>query len=151
VHSAERHRLDGVSVPLLAPDVPGYRALFPMRAGSSNFEYFVLADATAADAQDRDKHGLWVNVEPRPAAFAPPAHCDALLESIMARLSPCTPVAANVWRVARDGRRWYVVEPPGRSEVVVLDTEGTAVPEKDVLAMAADLRPRGAGFFGDGH
>ncbi|MGW5353603.1 hypothetical protein ACWERV_24210 [Streptomyces sp. NPDC004031] len=149
---AERRVLDTVSVPLLAPDVPGYRALFPMPTGPENhdFEYFVLAADTSASADDRDKHGLWVTVQPLPASFAPPQNCDAVRDTGISRLSPCTQVAADVWRVERDGRRWYIVRSPDRHDVVVLATEGTAVPEKDVLAMAKDLHPRDADFFGDG-
>ncbi|MFI0939243.1 hypothetical protein [Streptomyces sp. NPDC021020] len=150
---AEHRLLDTVSVPLLAPDVPGYRALYPMPTGVQNhsFEYLLLAKDTASDADDRDRHGLWVTVDPRPAGFAPPQRCDAEQGSALSHLSPCTPVAADVWRVQRDGRRWYIVQPPGRDDVVVMATDGPAVPENDVLAMAADLRLRTADFFGDGH
>lgn len=148
---AQRHRLETASVPLLAPRLPGYRALFPVLQGitTRTFHYLVLADGTASDAKDRDEHGLWVTVAPRPSAFTPPANCDAEENTATAHLSPCTPVAAGVWRVQRDGFRWYVAEPPGDVYVVVLTAKGTAVPEEDVLTMAADLHPRDAGFFSD--
>lgn len=146
---AQRHRLEAASVPLLAPELPGYRALFPLVQGRSprTFHYLLLADGTASDAEDREEHGLWVTVSPRPSSFAPPANCDAEDSTAIARFSPCTPVAAGVWRVQRSDYRWYVAEPPGGDDVVVLTAKGDAVPEKDVLAMAADLHPRDAGFF----
>ncbi|MFI0896973.1 hypothetical protein [Streptomyces sp. NPDC020983] len=150
VDHAERHALDGVSVPLLAPGLPGYRALFPLPASDGKgFAYLLLADGTPASADDRDRHGAWVTVEPRPASFAPPRHCDAGVDGVAPHVSSCTPVAAHVWRVRRYGTRWYVVRPPGRDALVFLRTEGTAVPEKDILALAADLQPREAGFFHD--
>lgn len=151
VERAQRDRLETASVPLLAPDLPHYRALYPMVDGltTRTFQYLVLADDTASNADDRDKHGLWVTVSPRPPAFAPPTNCDAQQNTFVGNFSPCTPVAAHVWRVQRYGTRWYIAEPSGGKDVVVLTTTGTAVPEKDVLAMAADLHPRKAGFFAD--
>lgn len=151
VDRTARHRLDDASVPLLAPDVPGYRVHFASVVNvDRDLHYFLQPRDADVSADDRDEHGLWVTVQHRPAGFAPPQHCDAADSTVTAHLSPCTPVAAGVWRVQRDDRRWYVVQPPGRSEVVLLTTEGSAVPEKDVVSMAADLRPRDAGFFGNG-
>jgi hypothetical protein len=149
-HAYRTARLDARSagVPLLAPDAPGYRLLFPHADPYAHtFSYLLLPASADADATDRDEHGVWVTVQPVPAAFDPPVDCDAEGSGGTVTMKPCRTVAPGVWLTARNGFRWYAVRPPGSSALAVFTAEGPRVPDRDLRAMAASLRPRDPGHF----
>ncbi|MFJ4777082.1 hypothetical protein [Streptomyces sp. NPDC088762] len=136
-------------VPLLAPDLKGYRILFPTAGKySGTFDYLLLPPSVKPGADDREKRGVWVKVAPMVAGFAPPDACEFEGLGGLVHAAPCEQVAPDTWRSSRYDSTWYIAKRQG--VIVAFTTIGPIVPESDVRAMAESLEVRKPDFFTGG-
>lgn len=102
VSDDKARELAASQVPLLAPDVKGYRIHFPSAGKySGRFEYLLLPASVKTSADDRELRGVWVSVGPQIAGFAPPDTCEIDTGSGRYDAGPCAEVAPDTW--ARPG------------------------------------------------
>lgn len=148
VSEGRARELAASPVPLLAPDLNGYRLYFASAGKYSGaFSYLLLPKSVQPGAADRQERGVWVKVAPQVAGFAPPAACE--IETVNGRqdVAPCEQVAADTWRSSTNGYSHYIVRREGA--IVVLSTQGPSVSDGDLRAFATSLKARRPGFFLD--
>ncbi|QES51591.1 hypothetical protein DEJ50_30840 [Streptomyces venezuelae] len=139
--------LAGSPVPLLAPEVDGYRIHFASGGKHTDtFRYLLLPPSVQTGAADREEHGIWVTVAPPVAGFAPPGVCEVDMTSGRLDAAPCEQVAPETWRSSRNGNTTYIARRQG--VIVALSTIGPRVPDRDLRAIADSLAVRSPGFFG---
>ncbi|MFD9414302.1 hypothetical protein ACFWC9_06140 [Streptomyces goshikiensis] len=135
-------------VPLLAPDVDGYRLYFPSADEySGRFTYLLLPTSVKPSADDRERRGVWVAVAPQVAGFAPPGACESESSSGRTGAGPCEQVAPDTWRSSHYDSTRYIARRQG--VIAVFSTQGPSVSDSDLRAMAASLSVRSPGFFVD--
>ncbi|MFJ6835546.1 hypothetical protein [Streptomyces sp. NPDC091209] len=135
-------------VPLLAPELHGYRVYFP-RADeySGTFGYLLLPRPVKTSAADREDRGVRVTVAPQVAGFAPPKACEVDSGGTWADGGPCEQVAPGTWRSSRYGSIRYIARREG--VIVVLTGGGRTVSDHDLRVMAKSLTVRKPAFFLD--
>ncbi|MFE5810557.1 hypothetical protein [Streptomyces sp. NPDC056491] len=135
-------------VPLLAPDLHGYRMYFPEASEySGTFGYLLLPRPVETSAADREQRGVRVTVSPPVAGFAPPDVCEVESGGPRVDAGPCEQVAPDTWRSSRAGSIRYIARREG--VIVVLTGGGPSVPDGDLRAMADSLAVRRPAFFLD--
>ncbi|MFJ3517001.1 hypothetical protein [Streptomyces sp. NPDC090131] len=144
---AERE-LVASKVPLLAPDLHGYRMYFPEASEySGTFGYLLLPRPVETSAADREQRGVRVTVSPQVSGFAPPDVCEVESGGSRVDAGPCEQVAPDTWRSTRGGSIRYIARREG--VIVVLTGGGPSVPDGDLRAMADSLAVRRPAFFLD--
>ncbi|MFD7915505.1 hypothetical protein ACFV30_33150 [Streptomyces sp. NPDC059752] len=139
-------QLAASKVPLLAPELRGYRMFFPeANAYSGTFGYLLLPRPVETSAADRERLGVRVTVAPPVAGFAPPDACGVYRGVTQIDAGPCEQVAPDTWRSSRSGAIRYIARREGA--VVLLDGGGPTVSDEDLRAMADSLTVRKPAFF----
>ncbi|WP_328787157.1 hypothetical protein [Streptomyces sp. NBC_00273] len=139
-------QLAASKVPLLAPELRGYRMFFPeANAYSGTFGYLLLPRPVETSAADRERLGIWVTVAPPVAGFAPPDACGVYRGVTQIDAGPCEQVAPDTWRSSRSGAIRYIARREGA--VVLLDGGGPTVSDEDLRAMADTLTVRKPAYF----
>ncbi|WP_327256619.1 hypothetical protein [Streptomyces sp. NBC_01244] len=141
-------QLASVQVPLLAPELDGYRLYFAQaNQFSGTFDYLILPSSVPTSADDRERLGIRVTVGPQLPGFAPPDACEAMSGGAGDGAGPCEQVAPDTWRSNTYDSVRYVARRQGA--IVVLIGGGPTVSDGDLRAMAQSLAVRKTGFFLD--
>ncbi|WP_314244941.1 hypothetical protein [Streptomyces sp. DSM 40907] len=146
---AER-QLAASKVPLLAPELHGYRLYFPDASSyKGTFDYLLLPRPVEASAADREARGVRVTVAPQAAGFAPPDVCEVDSNGARVDTGPCEQVAPDTWRWSGSGSGSGSIHYIARREgvIVLLTGGGPTVSDEDLRAMARSLTVRKPAFF----
>lgn len=139
-------QLADAKVPLLAPELDGYRLYFAQADQSSGtFDYLLLPSSVPTRADDRERLGIRVTVGPQLPGFAPPDACEVMSGSARDGRAPCEQVAPETWRSNTYDSIRYIARRQG--VIVVLTGGGPTVSDGDLRAMARSLAVRKTGFF----
>ncbi|MFD9406870.1 hypothetical protein ACFWBN_07570 [Streptomyces sp. NPDC059989] len=144
----EERRLAASKVPLLAPELKGYRVYFPeANPYGGTFGYLLLPPGVKTSDADREHRGIRVTVGPQVPGFAPPTACEAESSGVRVNAGPCEQVAPDTWRSTTYDSVRYIARRQG--VIVVLTGGGPTVSDGDMRAMADSLKVRKIGFFLD--
>ncbi|MFE4257358.1 hypothetical protein [Streptomyces sp. NPDC056883] len=144
----QEQRLAASQVPLLAPDLDGYRVHFAEAdTFGGTFGYLILPSSVSAGAADREARGIRVTVGPQLPGFAPPDACEVKAASTQRDTSPCEQVAPDTWRSPTYDSVRYIARRQGA--IVVLTGGGPTVSDDDLRAMTRSLVVRKTAFFLD--
>ncbi|MFB6522228.1 hypothetical protein [Streptomyces sp. NPDC056401] len=144
----EEHRLAASQVPLLAPDLKGYRVHFAEAdTYGGTFGYLILPSSVPTSAADREERGIRVTVAPQLPGFAPPDACEVQSATTQRDASPCEQVAPDTWRSPTYDSVRYIARRQGA--IVVLTGGGPTVSDADLRSMTRSLTVRKTGFFLD--
>ncbi|MFZ3496019.1 hypothetical protein ACODT5_22850 [Streptomyces sp. 5.8] len=148
--AAEREQLFvSAAVPLLAPELEGYRVHFAhVDEFSGTFGYLILPSSVPIGADDRYQRGIQVTVGRQLPGFAPPDACQVLTGSAYEGTGRCEQVAPETWRSTSYTSVRYIARRQG--VIVVLTGGGATVGDSDLQAIVRSLAVRRTGFFLDG-
>ncbi|MFF1412456.1 hypothetical protein ACFVX6_22250 [Streptomyces sp. NPDC058289] len=142
----EERQLALSQVPLLAPELDGYRLHFAQAdTYGGTFGYLLLPSSVPTSAADREARGIRVTVGPQLPGFAPPDACEVRSGSAQRDTGPCEQVAPDTWRSHTYDSVRYIARRQG--VIVVLTGGGPTVPDGDLRAMTRSLEVRKTGFF----
>ncbi|WP_407835742.1 hypothetical protein ACE1OC_03500 [Streptomyces sp. DSM 116496] len=141
-------RLAASRVPLLAPDLDGYRVYFAEAdTYGGTFGYLILPSSVPTSAADREARGIRVTVGPQLPGFAPPGACEVKSASTQGDPGPCEQVAPDTWRSRTYDSVRYIARRQG--VIVVLTGGGPTVSDDDLRTMTRSLTVRKTAFFLD--
>ena len=130
-------RLESITVPLMAPDVPGFEVTYATGNRDANVFMLTLAPPGALNG--------WMPEEIRitglalPANFDPPYSCGPV-SSVTTASPPCDPAGTDLWRrLVYDGREIQFLVKRGRWLYIV--EGGSQVRQETVRVAATTLRP----------
>lgn len=142
----EERQLAASQVPLLAPELDGYRLYFAeANKFSGTFGYLILPSSVPTSAADRERLGIRVTVAPQLPGFAPPDACEVRSGGTEVAAGRCEQVAPDTWRSNTYDSVRYIARRQG--VIVVLTGGGPTVSDSDLRAMAQSLAVRKTGFF----
>ncbi|MGW6951004.1 hypothetical protein ACWGHD_29365 [Streptomyces xanthophaeus] len=148
VSKYQEQQLAASQVPLLAPELDGYRLYFAeANKYSGTFGYLILPSSVPTSADDREDRGIRVTVGPQLPGFAPPDACNVMSSSTQEASGHCEQVATDIWRSNTHDSVRYIASRQG--VIVVLTGGGPTVSDSDLRAMAQSLAVRKTGFFLD--
>ncbi|MFI9599966.1 hypothetical protein ACIHCX_08795 [Streptomyces sp. NPDC052043] len=143
--ASKRSELVDAGVPLLAPDVTGYRLDHPWATRYGHeLVYRLWPERPGVDANDPNGWAVHVSVAPMEPGFHPPV-CEAHGDSGPFYHMPCKPVAPNTWRTVKQHSVFYFVRRD--DAVAVLASYGTHVTDGELRALASTVTVREPGFF----
>lgn len=144
----EEQQLAVAQVPLLAPELDGYRLHFAQADRySGTFGYLILPSSVPTSAADREQRGIRVTVGRQLPGFAPPYACEVMSGSTQRDSGRCEQVAPDTWHATTYDSVRYIARRQG--VIVVLSGGGPTVSDADVRAMAGSLAVRKTGYFLD--
>ncbi|MGW4568560.1 hypothetical protein ACWEN3_41505 [Streptomyces sp. NPDC004561] len=143
--ASKRSELVDAGVPLLAPDVTGYRLDHPWATRYGHeLVYRLWPERAGVDANDPNGWAVHVTVAPVESGFRPPV-CEAQGDSGPLYHMPCQLVGPNTWRTVRQYAVFYFVRRNGA--MTVLASYGTHITDGELRALASTVAVRDPGFF----
>ncbi len=143
--TSKRSELVDAGVPLLAPDVTGYRLDHPWATRHDHELFYLLwPERAGVDVNDPNGWAVHVTVAPVESGFHPPV-CEAQGPSGPLYQMPCELVAPNTWRTVRQHAVFYFVRRNGA--VTVLASYGTHISDGELRDLASTVAVREPGFF----